>query len=201
MHFDRADGFNPGTTMRSPMRLFLLTILGFCALAAVPASASAHDLLDNLILDRVDSNDAVWRLSEFVQTQDGPEPTTPRPVYIQFGFMSCAPCHVLARQASDQLDGHAELIYIHLDDVELRAQSLPLNQLWETLYYFMEEEEPYQPFTGMRRGNVQLMESLCGTTAAPDALLILPDGSYEILTSIEDADAMFAAYLESIAAL
>ncbi len=162
----------------------VLLVMSFALLASpVFADEPTGALLPDLTFDRVDTNDRVWRLSDFAITEDGPAPATPRPVYLHFGFMSCAPCHELAARAGETFGDRVELAYAHLDDVELEAAEETLPQLWTRLYHFVEDTPAYQGFVGLRRGNTGLMRLLTGSEAAPCAILIRPDGGFRILVT------------------
>lgn len=180
-----------------------LTIAAAIALASSTGEQALADepgdeLLPDLTFDRVDTNDRVWRLSDFVPTAGSPGPSSPTPVYIQFGFMSCAPCHVLAERAGDVLGAQVELAYAHLDDVELDEGAETLPQLWTRLYAFMQANSAYEGFVGLRRGNTGLMRLLTGSEAAPAALLVRSDGTYTVLVTPSEAEAAaaFAELLE-----
>ena len=198
-------------TMKNPRRLIATGIAG--ALVALGSAqvlaqvtpeatdeATADALLPALVFDRVDTNERVWRLSDLVATATSPEPTDSRAVYLQFGFMSCEPCHLLADLARQELGDDVALIYVHLDDVEMNAGGETLPQLWTRLDTFMEENEHYEDFLAVRRGNTNLMYALCDSRAAPSALLVAPNGEYVVLaTPTEDeAEDAFEEFRDSL---
>ncbi|PIW00514.1 MAG: hypothetical protein CO108_14100 [Deltaproteobacteria bacterium CG_4_9_14_3_um_filter_63_12] len=171
------------------MRRFTFPL--FILLLSLPTLAAAQEpAFKDMSFDRADGDREVWRLSDAVATQDGPEAKEPKLVYLQFGFVGCVPCEALAAQAAETLAGKAEFIYVHLDDVLLDAGLRP-RQVWAQLYE-LSQREPYLKFTVLRRGSTLLMQSMTGSDDAqpPSALLIAPSGEVlEVLLTptVEDA--------------
>lgn len=155
----------------------------------------------SMMFDRVDDASSVWRLDQFVVTQDSEVPATPRPVYVQFGFMSCPPCHVLADLARAQLSDRIELAYVHLDDIEM-GTALDPTPTWERLRVFLAEREEYEGFTGLIRGNSRMMRLLTGPGNPPHAMLVHPDGRHVVLRSPtqDEARRVFTEFLADSAA-
>lgn len=180
-----------------------LLFAGFALACAISwsgiAAAQEGQLLPPLMLDRLDEN-AVWRLSEYVPTNDGSTPSDPVPLYIQFGFLGCEPCEVLAGIANEELSTDVEKVYVHLDDVLLNA-GYTNQRLWRELFEHV-QEPPYDEFVPIRRGNTALMNALCGEDSnAPSGLLLLPSGEvFEVLRS-PGPEAGRAAFRRFMAAL
>lgn len=164
----------------------LVVWLGFATEGS--AQDSVAELLPSLTLDRIDDTSAVWRLGDFVQTADAGAPASPTPVYMQFGFMGCAPCEVLAELANELLPESVIRVYVHLDDVLLHDYGGSNQQLWRQLWQFS-TAPPYDTFVTIRRGSTDLMQTMCGPDAssAPAGLLIQPDGTvFATLTSADE---------------
>lgn len=153
----------------------------------------------DMMFDRVDDASSVWRLDSFVATQGNASPATPRAVYVQFGFMSCGPCHHLAEAARVQLGDEVELVYVHLDDIEM-GTALDPTPTWERLRVFLAERPEYQGFTGLIRGNSRMMRLLTGPGNPPHALLVHPDGTHVVLRSppLDEARAVFGEFLAAL---
>ena len=152
-----------------------------------------------MAFDRIDDAMGIWRLDRYVRTSGSETPAEPRAVYVQFGFMSCGPCHVLAAHASRVLGDRVERVYVHLDDIEM-GDALDPSPTWARLRTFLTEREEYAGYVGLIRGNSRLMRQLTGPGNPPHALLIHPDGSHTILRSPspEDAETVFRAFLETL---
>ena len=155
----------------------------FVALPLVSLSAQeSATLLPSFVWDRLDEN-AVWRLSDQVPTADLPGPSTPVPLYVQFGFLGCEPCTTLAAVANEELGDQVQRVYVHLDDIMIQA-GYTNQQLWSELYEYL-QSAPYHTFIPIRRGSSSLMNSVCGAGSnPPSGLLILPSGQvFEVLRS------------------
>ncbi len=153
----------------------------------------------DMMFDRVDDAAGVWRLDRHVRTSTSETPAAPRAVYVQFGFMSCGPCHVLADLARHQLADDVELVYVHLDDIEMGTDLDP-TPTWDRLRVFLDERSEYDGFTGLIRGNSRMMRLLTGPGNPPHALLVHPDGRHVVLRSPtqDEARTVFTEFLSSL---
>ena len=151
-----------------------------------------------MMFDRIDEGAGVWRLDARARTGSSETPSDPYPVYVQFGFMSCLPCHELASIAQQALRGRVELVYVHLDDIEM-GTSLDPTPTWEQLRVFLAEREEYEGFIGLIRGNTRMMHLLTGPGNPPHAMLIHPDGRHTLMRSPtpEVARAAFSDFVEA----
>lgn len=168
--------------------LLALALVTLCATTAV-AQLQPGTPMTELTLDRADQN-AVWRLSSTV-TIDGRAPAAPRGVYVQFGFMGCAPCERLATMATEIFGDRVALIYVHLDDV--LAGAMAPRDIWTRLYE-VTRTGAYEAFVPIRRGSSTMMREMCGANAnPPSGLLISPDGTlHSVLLSPSEDDARAA---------
>ena len=153
----------------------------------------------DMAFDRIEDGLGVWRLDRHVRTVSSATPAEPRGVYIQFGFMSYGPCHVLAEHASRVLGDQVERVYLHLDDIEM-GDALDPTPMWARLRTFLSERAEYAGYIGLIRGNSRLMRQLTGPGNPPHALLIHPDGTHTVLRSPSPADAeqVFQRFLEQL---
>lgn len=136
-----------------------------------------------------------WWLSHHVATQNGPAPENPKPVWVQFGFMGCAPCEQLAALAGRELPG-VEKVYVHLDNILLSDQKeLYPNKpaLWRALVDYA-GKPAYAGFTFLYGNGEPLLQQLCGREArVPSAILVGADGRVAaVLSSPSEADARAA---------
>lgn len=177
----------------------VVVLLSVCALIADTSAQEAEGLLPPLFWDRIDQN-AVWRLSDHVSTDGGPAPAEPKPVYLQFGFLRCPPCVVLANVANEEFGDEVERVYVHLDDLMLQ-EGYTNRRLWTELLTHA-QAPPYDTFVTVRRGTTRLMRQLCGEEAnAPSGLLVLRDGTvFEVLRapSEDEARASFRRFIAVI---
>ena len=173
--------------------LFFFCLFAFTIFSS-NSSAQAEGPLPPLRFDDIEAR-RMWRLQNFVQTSSERAPNTPRPVYLQFGFMGCRPCETLAAEASRQFNGDVELVYIHIDGIISQNYS-NMQALWSVLWDFA-QQPPYDNFTVARRGTRELMEGLCGAgTNPPMGLLILPNGEvFAVVTGeITEARQLFTRF-------
>jgi hypothetical protein len=185
------------------LRLVALPLV-LAALLLTPASARAQwpagQVVPDLAFDRVDTN-AVWRLSQVVPVADRPSSAAlPSALYVQFGFLGCAPCEVLAQVANEVFGDRVVRVYVHLDDVVLQPGERP-QELWRRLYEAT-RQPPYASFLTMRRGSSEQMHQICGADAnPPSGLLIRPDGTLVEVVRTPDptaARAIFQRFVQGL---
>lgn len=128
---------------------------------------------------------AFWRLSDSVVTLEGGAPLLPRPVYIQFGSVSCAPCRDLAGWIDERLSSQVVRVYAHIDEVELAENAMPLGQLRRELAQQMATDEHYATFLTLVSVPLGLVQQLTGTVSLPGGVLILPDGRHMAFSGLE----------------
>jgi hypothetical protein len=163
------------------VRTFLLSLL-LCV--GVPTAVQAQELavraageLPPMAFYQLDGR-AFWRLSDSVVTAEGGVPVQPRPVYVQFGSVSCEPCHRLAAWINGRLSSDVVRVYAHIDEVELAENAMPLGQLRRELSQQMASDESYSAFLTLVSVPLSLVQQVTGSVTLPGGLLILPDGRH-----------------------
>lgn len=132
---------------------------------------------------------AFWRLSNHVLTAEGGATPDPRPVYVQFGSVSCEPCHALAAWINERLPDAVLRVYAHIDEVELAENAMPLGRLRRDLQAQMSADEDYSTFLPLVAVPLSLVQALTGSDSLPGGLLILPDGRHVSFSGFDTAQA------------
>jgi hypothetical protein len=176
---------------RWPVRLWpTLLALGVLLSAGIPASPSAAQTaveprsaaqLPSLAWYQLDGQ-AQWQLADHALTADGRTPSSPAPVYIQFGSVSCAPCHELAAWIGPQLPANALAVYGHVDEVELSENGIPLGRMLRQLNEQLGAIAAYARFLTVTNVPSEVVRGLTGGAGLPGGLFILPDGRHVTFT-------------------
>ena len=126
----------------------------------------------------------MFRLDDFVQTGRVPA-LQPRPTVLLFGAHWCVNCKAFAARAREVLGAHAQLVFVHIDDVDL-GEGKDDGQIAG----FVRELVSILPegTTILQRGDGGLVQSWgFDKRALPAAALILPDGT--VFRSLQHASA------------
>jgi len=121
---------------------------------------------------------AQWQLADHVVTQAGGVAAAPGPVYLQFGSVSCAPCHELAAWIGPRLPAHALAVYGHVDEVELVENGVPLGRMLRELNEQLSQYAAYARFLTVTNVPSETVRELSGGSGLPGGLFILPDGRH-----------------------
>jgi len=128
---------------------------------------------------------AQWQLADHVVTQGGGVATAPVPVYVQFGSVSCAPCHELAAWIAPRLPAHALAVYGHVDEVELVENGVPLGRMLRELNEQLSQYAAYARFLTVTNVPSEAVRELSGGSGLPGGLFILPDGRHVTFTRFD----------------
>lgn len=161
------------------------TIL-FAAVSAAAQTVRSPSELPALAFYQLDGL-AQWQLADHAVTEQGGEPRTPAAVYLQFGSVSCAPCHELAAWIGPQLPEGTLAIYGHVDEVELMENGVPLGRMLRQLNEQLGSIEAYARFVTVTNVPSELVRELTGGAGLPGGLFILPDGRHVTFTRFDRA--------------
>ncbi len=143
-----------------------------------PASAADLPALAYYQLD----GQAQWQLADHAVTEAGGEPRMPAAVYLQFGSVSCAPCHELAAWIGPRLPADALAVYGHVDEVELMENGVPLGRMLRELNEQLNSIAAYARFLTVTNVPSEVVRELTGGAGLPGGLFILPDGRHVTFT-------------------
>jgi len=143
-----------------------------------PRPASALPSLAYYQLD----GQAQWQLADHAVTQDGRTPAQPAAVYVQFGSVSCEPCHELAAWIAPRLPADALAVYGHVDEVELVENGAPLGRMLRQVREQLVSIAAYARFLTVTNVPSEVVRELTGGAGLPGGLLILPDGRHVTFT-------------------
>jgi hypothetical protein len=146
------------------------------AIEARPASA-----LPSLAYYQLDG-EAQWQLADHAVTQEGRTPTQPAAVYLQFGSVSCEPCHELAAWIAPRLPVDAVAVYGHVDEVELVENGAPLGRMLRQLREQLDSIAAYARFLTVTNVPSEVVRELTGGAGLPGGLFILSDGRHVTFT-------------------
>jgi mono/diheme cytochrome c family protein len=130
---------------------------------------------------------AQWQLADHALTQAGGTPTNPAALYLQFGSVSCAPCHELAAWIGPQLPPSTLAVYGHVDEVELVENGVPLGRMLRQLNEQLSGIAAYARFLTVTNVPMEVVRDLTGGTGLPGGLFILPDGRHTVFTRFDRA--------------
>lgn len=157
----------------------LTTALPARAQSAIEARLASE--LPSLAYYQLDGS-AQWQLADHAVTQDGRTPAQPTVVYLQFGSVSCEPCHELAAWIAPRLPAHALAVYGHVDEVELVENGAPLGRMLRQLREQLDSIASYTRFLTVRNVPSEVVRELTGGAGLPGGLFILPDGRHVTFT-------------------
>jgi hypothetical protein len=185
----RNAGWQVGALLLSFTCLYTaVTMAGRTAVAQMQITPRTSSELPALAWYQLDGQ-AQWQLSDHAVTSDGRRPRSPTPVYVQFGSLSCTPCHELAEWIGPRLPYGVMAVYGHVDEVELIENGVPLGRMLRELNEQLNSVATYARFLTVTNVPSEDVRELTHGSGLPGGIFILPDGRHVTFTGF-DVDAI-----------